>query len=77
MLGIDFLDTKDRARAFHRRYGWTWPSLFDPRGRIAAQVGATGTPTVVFLDRRHRVVARIVGGADIADLDDAYERNVR
>lgn len=77
MLGIDFLDTKDRAQAFHRRYGWTWPSLFDPQGRIAARIDVDTMPTVVFLDKRHRVVARIVGGADIADLEDTYERHVR
>lgn len=73
MLGIDFLDTKDRARAFHRRYGWTWPSLFDPRGSIAAGIGVNTMPTVVFLDKRHRAVARIVGGADIAELEDTYD----
>jgi cytochrome c biogenesis protein CcmG, thiol:disulfide interchange protein DsbE len=77
MLGIDFLDTKPRAQAFHRRYGWTWPSLWDPRGRIAARVKALGTPTVVFLDRSHRIVARIVGGADLAVLERTYRSQVR
>jgi cytochrome c biogenesis protein CcmG/thiol:disulfide interchange protein DsbE len=77
MLGIDFRDSKPRAQAFHRRYGWTWPSLWDPRGRLAAKVKALGTPTVVFLDRRHRVVARIAGGADLADLEDTYRRHLR
>ena len=77
MVGINFFDTKPRAQAFHRRYGWTWPSLFDPRGRLARQVKALGTPTVVFLDRRHRVVARIVGGADLSVLEDAYRHHLR
>ncbi len=38
---------------------------------------ALGTPTVVFLDKRHRVVARIVGGAQLADLEDTYRRYIR
>jgi hypothetical protein len=40
-------------------------------------VKALGTPTVVVLDRRHRVVARIVGGAQLADLEDVYRRFLR
>lgn len=77
MLGVDYLDSRPAAREFHRRYGWRWPSLFDPTGAIARQVGAFGTPTAVFLDRAHRIVARIVGGADLFDLEDTYRRYVR
>jgi hypothetical protein len=77
VLGVNFYDTKRSAQAFHRRYGWSWPSLSDSRGRLARKLNAPSTPTVAFLDRRHRVVARIVGGADLADLEDTYRRHLR
>lgn len=76
LLGVDIQDSKRAAQAFHRRYGWRWPSIFDPRGEIARRLGAFGTPTAVFLSKAHRIVARIAGGADLAALEDTYRRRV-
>jgi thiol-disulfide isomerase/thioredoxin len=69
-FGVDFQDTKDEARSFYRRYGWRFPSVFDPEGRIADKLGMQGTPTTIFLDAEHREVARIVGETDEAGLKD-------
>lgn len=66
VVGVDIQDTKSAAAAFYRRFGWRHPSIFDPSGRIAAQLGLQGLPTTLFLDRRHRVVARIVGETNLA-----------
>lgn len=63
-FGVDFQDTKDEARSFYQRYGWRFPSVFDPDGRIADGLGLQGTPTTIFLDAEHREVARIVGETD-------------
>jgi hypothetical protein len=41
------------------------------------KVRALGTPNVVFLDRGHRIVARIAGGAQLADLEDVYRRYIQ
>lgn len=66
VVGIDVQDTKSGARAFYRRFGWRHPSIFDPSGRLAAQLGLQALPTTVFLDRRHRVVGRIAGETNLA-----------
>jgi thiol-disulfide isomerase/thioredoxin len=73
-VGIDYQDTKDEARSFYRKYGWRFPSVFDPDGRLADELGLTGTPTTIFLDAEHREVARIVGETDEAGFADGLER---
>jgi thiol-disulfide isomerase/thioredoxin len=73
-FGVDFQDTKDEARSFYRKYGWRFPSVFDPEGRIADGLGMQGTPTTIFLDAEHREVARIVGETDEAGLTDGLEQ---
>lgn len=66
VVGIDVQDTKSGAREFYRRFGWRHPSIFDPSGSLAAQLGLQALPTTVFLDRAHRVVGRIAGETDLA-----------
>jgi thiol-disulfide isomerase/thioredoxin len=73
-FGVDFQDTKDDARSFYRKYGWRFPSVFDPDGAIAGRLGLQGTPTTIFLDAEHREVARIVGETDEAGLADGLEQ---
>jgi thiol-disulfide isomerase/thioredoxin len=73
-IGVDFSDTKDDARAFYEKYGWRFPSVFDPDGQIAGELGLQGTPTTVFLDREHREVARIVGETDEAGFAGGLEQ---
>jgi thiol-disulfide isomerase/thioredoxin len=67
-LGIDFQDSRAAARDFYERYGWSFPSIFDPVGEIAYRLKLQGTPTTIFLDRRHREVTRLVGETDEAGL---------
>src|SRR5439155_5682710 len=66
VVGIDIQDSKDGARAFYRRFGWHHPSIVDSKGVIAARFGLQGLPATLFLDREHRVVARILGETDLA-----------
>jgi thiol-disulfide isomerase/thioredoxin len=73
-FGVDFQDAKAEARSFYRKYGWRFPSVFDPYGRIADGLGMQGTPTTIFLDAEHREVARIVGETDEAGLADGLEQ---
>lgn len=42
VVGVDIQDTKTAAKAFYRRFGWRHPSIFDPSGSIAAQLGLCG-----------------------------------
>lgn len=66
LIGLDTQDTDGDARAFYREFGWTHPSIRDPSGDIAAQLGLQGLPTTLFLDRQHRVVSRIIGASNEA-----------
>ena len=74
VVGIDVQDTKSGARAFYRRFGWRHPSIFDPSGSLAAQLGLQALPTTVFLDRTHRVVERIAGETDLAGFTAGLQR---
>jgi hypothetical protein len=55
-LGLNAADTPESARAFLRRYGWTWPSISDPRRTLARRLGATYQPAVILIDAQGRVV---------------------
>jgi peroxiredoxin len=59
-LGVDIRDGRDAAKAFVADFGVTYPSLFDPAGRVALAVNDVPpnvVPVTVVLDRRHRVAA--------------------
>ncbi len=71
LLGIDILDTKEGARDFYRQYKLPYPSVFDPRGEIALSFGVQGQPITYFLNERHEVVGRIIGGSDLAGFESA------
>lgn len=77
VVGVDIQDTKSAAVSFYRRFGWRHPSIFDPSGRLAAQLGLQGLPTTLFLDRRHRVVARIVGETNLAGFNHGLQEALR
>ncbi|MEP7225014.1 MAG: TlpA disulfide reductase family protein, partial [Actinomycetota bacterium] len=39
VVGIDTQDTSGGAKAFYRQWGWHHPSIADPHGQLAAQLG--------------------------------------
>lgn len=49
-LGVDVLDQIGPARAFIRRYGWSYPSVFDPSAAIRNDLGFIGQPETIVLD---------------------------
>jgi thiol-disulfide isomerase/thioredoxin len=49
-LGVDIQDQIGPARAFITKYGWTYPSVFDPSGSIRDQSGYLGVPVTVVFD---------------------------
>jgi thiol-disulfide isomerase/thioredoxin len=75
-LGVDTVDSKTGARAFRRRYGLTFPSIWDPRG-VLAGAWSRGAPTTLVLDRRHVFVKRIEGTASLAQLNSALKQVTR
>lgn len=66
VVGVDTQDTSSGAKAFYSKWGWHHPSIADPRGELAAQLGIQGTPTTFFLNSRHQIVTQIVGATDEA-----------
>jgi thiol-disulfide isomerase/thioredoxin len=50
-LGVDIIDHVPPARAFIRKYGWSYPSVFDPTGAIRDDFGFIGQPVTVVFDR--------------------------
>jgi thiol-disulfide isomerase/thioredoxin len=69
VLGLDTQDTTGGARAFYRKWHWQHPSIADPSGSLAARLAVTGLPLTYFLDRRHRVVAKIIGAGNLAEFE--------
>jgi thiol-disulfide isomerase/thioredoxin len=77
VVGVDVQDSVADAKAFYRRFGWRHPSLFDPHGVIAARLGLQGLPATLFLDRQHRVVAKILGDTNLAGFEAGYRQALR
>lgn len=55
VLGLNVRNVSDKARAFIREYGLTFPSLRDGNGDVMAAYGATGVPETFVIDRKGRV----------------------
>jgi hypothetical protein len=59
---VNFRESVDTVRRVVRERGYTIPALIDAPGAVAGPLyGVVGPPTVVFIDRRGRVVGRAVG----------------
>jgi len=59
-LGIDVRDGRDAAKAFHDSFALTYPSLFDPPGRISlgfTDVPPNVVPATILLDRQLAISA--------------------
>jgi thiol-disulfide isomerase/thioredoxin len=62
IVGIDYGESElAGARAFVRRYGWSFPTLRDPDGETGEAYGVIGLPTTFALDARGRISARLSG----------------
>jgi thiol-disulfide isomerase/thioredoxin len=49
-LGVDIQDQRPAATAFIQRFGWPYPSVFDPDGAIRDDLGLIGQPHTVIFD---------------------------
>jgi thiol-disulfide isomerase/thioredoxin len=72
ILGIDYQDDTEDAKAFYEEHGWTFRSIADPDGRLAARLGVENVPATVVLDPGHLVVRRIEGPAAESELEKAF-----
>ncbi|HEX3241492.1 MAG TPA: TlpA disulfide reductase family protein [Solirubrobacterales bacterium] len=71
LVGVDYTDQEDSARAFIRSYHWTFPILSDPDGIYGARYGFSGLPATVAIDARGRIVQTLRGPQTISDFREA------
>jgi thiol-disulfide isomerase/thioredoxin len=76
VFGIDVTDSRAGARAWYRRYGRVYPSIWDPQALLAGY-WTRGTPTTLVFDRKHRLVRTIEGAVTKTQLDAALRRVIR
>lgn len=67
-VGIDWRDDRAAARAWVEEFGVTYPSLWDPSGAWADDLGWLGAPTTYLADRSGTIRYRIEGAVEEADL---------
>jgi cytochrome c biogenesis protein CcmG/thiol:disulfide interchange protein DsbE len=77
VLGIDVKDFREDARRFMRRYGLTYPVVYDGKGSTIGRWGLQGYPETFFVDRTGKLVGeRIAGAVDIERNREAFERGI-
>lgn len=73
-VGIDVLDSRSAARAFVRKHRVTYQIGYDQLGDTTLTYGVVNTPTTFFVDRRGRIVKRVVGEISTSTLNAQIER---
>jgi len=71
VVAVDWDDAAGPARAFVRKYGWTFPVLTDTSGTAGESYGLVGLPTSFVLDPQGRIVATFRGPQSEAKLRQA------
>jgi thiol-disulfide isomerase/thioredoxin len=61
LVGVNVSDGLPGARAFIRRYRWSFPNLRDVEGTVAGRYGLLGPPATVVLDAEGRIRATLRG----------------
>lgn len=77
LLGIDVRDDRDAATDFVRDRGLRYQSIFDPPGRVLADLSGyprNTVPSTIVLDRQHRVAAVYLTAIRIGDLIPVLQR---
>jgi len=77
VVGIDTLDNHRAAEDFARKHGVTYAIGYDDAAETATRYGVEFTPTTFFVDRRGRIVKRILAGVSAAELDTQIRHALR
>jgi thiol-disulfide isomerase/thioredoxin len=78
-VGIDTRDpSRAAAKAYQRRFGVPYPSVYDPSGTLllgfADSLPPSAIPSTLVIDARGRVAARVLGGITAATLADLVQQ---
>jgi thiol-disulfide isomerase/thioredoxin len=70
IIGVDADDSAPKARSFVTASGVAYPVAFETTSAIADAYGVSGPgiPETFFLDARHRIVKRVLGGVTRQEL---------
>jgi thiol-disulfide isomerase/thioredoxin len=77
VVGIDTVDSHRAAEDFAHKHGVTYPIGYDDVGDLAGRYGVAFTPTTFFVDRRGRIVKRVLGPVPSSELDAQIRRALR
>jgi cytochrome c biogenesis protein CcmG/thiol:disulfide interchange protein DsbE len=75
-VGVDFWDLRGDARRFMRRFGISYPNVYDGPGALLQPYGVTGAPETFFIDRTGRVVDHHVGQLSHGELTERVEETL-
>jgi thiol-disulfide isomerase/thioredoxin len=64
LIGVDWSDPLAGARAFIRRYRWTFANVRDGEGTVGNAYRVSGLPTTFVLDASGRIRAELRGPQD-------------
>ena len=67
-LGVDIDDQTTPARAFIQKYGWTYPSVADPKSEVKRGYGLLGQPDTMVYDATGKRVWTGAGAVTTGDL---------
>lgn len=79
-LGVNVQDAEADARAYQDEFDVPYPSIFDPRGDVAARFGGIGPsvmPSTLLLDAEGRVAVRLFGSTTETELTVLLDRLLR
>ena len=67
VVGLDGKDFRGDARRFVRRFGLTFPIVYDGPGDVVKDYGVTGFPETFVLDRQGKVVEAFAGAVNTSE----------
>lgn len=76
VVGINAKDFRADARRFAKRFGLTFPLVYDGPGETTKPFGVTGFPETFVLDREGRVVEAFAGAVDRENARGRFEAAV-
>ncbi len=74
IVGVDWSDGLSGARAFVKRYGWTFPVLRDAEGAVGNDYELTDLPTTFVIDSSGRIRHTMRGPQTVATLTRALDQ---
>ena len=66
-VNVGYNDSVERAQAFARKTGMTYPAIFDGSGKITERYQLQGVPTIIIADKKGKILFRNFATPDISE----------